>query len=191
MLTACGTVQDYTAFKASRPLSILVLPPLNGLPDSSSNDSILSKATYPLAEAGYYVIPITLMYEIFEQNGVTNALDIHNIPPQKLHEIFGADAAFYIELIDHGPSPLFGSHDVAFTVRTKLMDLRTGKTLLDNKPAIQTISSISDFFEMQAFNIPFKSSSYSAAHLQVINKLYANQPNGVLYGPYSPKYGTD
>lgn len=44
---------DYSAYKQSRPKSILILPPLNESPDVKATYSMLSQVTYPLAEAGY------------------------------------------------------------------------------------------------------------------------------------------
>lgn len=49
---------DYSAYKQSRPKTILVLPPLNDSPDVKASYSMLSQVTFPLAEAGYYVLPI-------------------------------------------------------------------------------------------------------------------------------------
>ena len=62
---ACATPQpyDYTAFKEARPKSLLVLPPLNNSPDVNASYSFLSHVTLPLAESGYYVLPVTLVDE--------------------------------------------------------------------------------------------------------------------------------
>jgi hypothetical protein len=106
VLAGCAAPQpyDYTVFKQSRPRSILVLPPLNQSPDVKATYSMLSQMTYPLAEAGYYVLPVTLVDETFKQNGLTSAGDIHAVAPAKLREIFGADAALYVTVTQYGVS---------------------------------------------------------------------------------------
>ena len=71
---------DYSAFKQSHPRSIVVLPPLNESPDVKATYGMLAQVTYPLAEAGYYVLPVALVDETFRQNGVTAPGDIHQIP---------------------------------------------------------------------------------------------------------------
>ena len=58
---------DYAAFKASKPRSIVVLPPLNESPDVGATYGMLSQVTVPLAEAGYYVLPVALVDETFRQ----------------------------------------------------------------------------------------------------------------------------
>lgn len=59
LLVACAAPKpyDYSAYKAARPKSILVLPPLNDTADVNATASVLAQTTRPLAESGYYVIP--------------------------------------------------------------------------------------------------------------------------------------
>ena len=63
---------------------------------------MLSQATVPLAESGYYVLPVALVEETFRQNGLTVPADIHAVPVAKLREIFGADAALYVTVTEYG-----------------------------------------------------------------------------------------
>ena len=85
MLAGCATQPgyDYSAFRESRPRSILVLPPLNDSPDVNATYSMYAQTTLPLAESGYYVLPVTLVDEAFRQNGLTAAGDIQQLPPQE------------------------------------------------------------------------------------------------------------
>ncbi len=99
LLTGCAAPvkTDYSAFRAAKPASILVLPPLNDSTDVNATFSMLAQSTYPLAESGYYVMPVTLVNETFHQNGLTMPADMHEVPVAKLKEIFGADAALYVK----------------------------------------------------------------------------------------------
>ncbi|NVZ67483.1 DUF799 family lipoprotein, partial [Pseudomonas gingeri] len=93
---------DYSAYKQARPRTILVLPPVNESPDIKGSYSLLSQVTFPLAEAGYYVMPVALVDETFKQNGLSSPAEIQNTSPVKLREIFGADAAMYITVTQYG-----------------------------------------------------------------------------------------
>src|SRR5512143_3001912 len=95
---------DYTAFRESKPRSILVLPPLNNSPDIRATYSFLSTVTKPLAEAGYYVFPVALVDQTFKENGLPNPGEMHQVPFEKLREIFGADATLYITVTQYGSS---------------------------------------------------------------------------------------
>lgn len=192
---------NYAAFKESRPRSIVVLPPLNESPEVQATYSMLSQVTYPLAESGYYVLPVTLVDETFKQNGLTTAGDIHEVPPAKLQEIFGADAALYITVSKYGTSYMVISSATVVTARAKLVDLKTGKTLWTGS------ASASNDEGGNASGGGLIGALVAAAVKQVINSvteaghtvagvtsqrlLSAGRPGSILYGPRSPKYGTD
>lgn len=101
LLVACATQPqqhvDYTAFKKAQPRSILVLPPANETSDVTASSRLLSQMTLPLAESGYYVMPVAVMDEPFRQNGLTAPTDIEQVAPARLHDIFGADACAVFE----------------------------------------------------------------------------------------------
>ena len=84
---------DYSAFQQAKPASLLVLPPTNQSPEVKATPAVWAHATRPLAEAGYYVLPVTLVDETLRQNGVQSPQEAHEIPYARLREVFGADAA--------------------------------------------------------------------------------------------------
>ncbi|MEO4017551.1 MULTISPECIES: DUF799 domain-containing protein [Pseudomonas] len=192
---------DYSAYKQSRPKTILVLPPLNNSPDVKASYSLLSQVTYPLAEAGYYVLPIALVDETFRQNGLTTPADIHQAPANKLQEIFGADAALYITVTDYGTRYMIISSETVVTASAKLVDLKSGTTLWTGSARASSeeggnngggglIGMLITAAVKQIIN-----SSTDAGHpiagVTSARLLSAGQPAGLLYGPRSPKYGTD
>jgi hypothetical protein len=191
---------DYAAFKQSRPKSILVLPPINESPEVQASYSLVSQVTYPLAEAGYYVLPIALVDETFRQNGLTTANDIQAVAPAKLQKIFGADAGLYITITEYGTQYMLISSDTAVTATAKLVDLKTGTTLWTgvarasseegNSNAGGIVGMLITAAVKQVIN-----SSTDAAHpiagVASARLLSAGQRTGILYGPRSPKYGSD
>ena len=82
--------RDYSAFRQAKPASILVLPPVNETPDPLATPSVWAQLSYPLAESGFYVLPVSLVDETLRLNGVQTASDGHQIAPAKLRQIFGA-----------------------------------------------------------------------------------------------------
>jgi len=192
---------DYSAYKQSRPKTILVLPPLNNSPDVKASYSLLSQVTYPLAEAGYYVLPIALVDETFRQNGLTTPADIHQAPANKLQEIFGADAALYITVTDYGTRYMIINSETVVTASAKLVDLKSGTTLWTGSARASSeeggnngggglVGMLITAAVKQVIN-----SSTDAGHpiagVTSARLLSAGQPAGLLFGPRSPKYGTD
>lgn len=130
-LTGCAkkVPYDYTAFRESRPASILVLPAQNETTDINAAHSFVSMVTQPLAESGYYVFPVAVVEETFKQNGLTNATDIRSVSAAKLHSIFNADAALYIDVTRYGTKYVLVDSVTIVTATAKLVDLRSGKQI--------------------------------------------------------------
>ncbi|MBV7600086.1 Putative lipoprotein NMB1124/NMB1162 precursor [Aeromonas encheleia] len=189
---------DYSNFKESRPTSILVLPPVNHSPDVKAGASLQSQITFPLAESGYYVLPVAVTNETFRQNGVTEATDIHALPTQKLHEIYGADTALYLDIKDYGTSYLVISSATVVTASARLVDLRTGKLLWEGtasaSSAEQQSNSGGSLIGMLVVAVvnqiadTVTDKGHEIAGITSFRLLSADMPNSILYGPYSPKY---
>lgn len=191
---------DYSAFKESRPRSIVVLPPLNESPDVKATYSMLSQVTYPLAESGYYVLPVTLVDETFKQNGLTTAGDIHQVAPAKLREIFGADAALYITVSKYGTSYMIISSATIVTASARLVDLKTGATLWSGSASASDnegnsnggglIGALVTAAVKQVLN-SVTEAGHPVAGAASARLLSAGRPGSILYGPRNPRYGTD
>lgn len=123
--------RDYSAFIKARPASVLVLPPVNDTPEVLATPSVLAQLTLPLAESGYYVLPVSLVDETLKSNGIQTAADAHQVTPAKLREIFGADAVLYVAVKRYGSVYALISSDTVVTLQAKLVDLRSGELLWD------------------------------------------------------------
>lgn len=200
-LGACATPPsfDYTAFKQNRPVSLLVLPPLNETPDIKATYGVLSQVTQPLAEAGYYVVPVTLMDETFRQNGLDHPGEIHDVSARRLRDIFGADAAVYIKVTQYGTRYAVLSSDTTVTVEARIMDLRTGEQLWRGNASASSAEQGSNQNGLLAKlveaavkqivgNVSDAAYNYAGIASQ---RLLAPRANGVLYGPRSPSYLKD
>ncbi|HBO23039.1 DUF799 domain-containing protein [Providencia sp.] len=202
LLTGCAqpTKVDYSAFNQSKPKSILVLLPQNSTPEVQASHGLLAQTTLPLAEAGYYVFPVAVVEETFKQNGMANAGDIQAVPPKKLHEIFGADAVLYLDITEYGTSYQVIASDTRVTANAKLVDARTGTLLwsgsatassTENNSSSSGIIGVLVSAVVNQIADTMTDKSYGIAGITSARLLSAGKPNGILYGPRSPKYGKD
>ncbi|HEX2013504.1 MAG TPA: DUF799 domain-containing protein [Roseateles sp.] len=199
-LTACATQPakpyDYTALKEAKPASLLVLPPLNDTPDVAATYSVYAQLTQPLAESGYYVLPVSLVDETLRQNGVVNAADAQSIDPAKLRQIFGADAALYVVVKRYGSVYKVLSSDATVEVEAKLVNLKTGQQLWDGKAVASTAEQnnsnqgglvgllVKAVIDQIANNLTER--SHQVAGIAGQRLLTAGTPNGLLRGPRAP-----
>lgn len=203
VISGCATKTpfDYTAFKESRPRSIVVLPPLNNTTEVAATYSVLSYVTRPLAEAGYYVMPVTLVAEAFKENGMTQPSDMHGTSPDKLREIFAADAALYITISKYGTVFMVVNSASVVTAEAKLVDLRTGKLLWTGTASASSeegrnqqqggLAGLLIAAIVKQVMATTMDQSHRVAGVATARLLSAGTLNGVLYGPRSPNYGKD
>ena len=199
---ACATPQpyDYTAFKEARPKSLLVLPPLNNSPDVNASYSFLSHVTLPLAESGYYVLPVTLVDEMFRENGVTDPGQMHEVPAAKLKEIFGADAALYIKIGHYGTSYSVINSESRVSAEASLVDLASGGVLWQGSATASSAEGRSSSGGLVGMLVQaivsqivetISDRSHPVAGVTSMRLLSAGRPGGRLFGPRSPRFGTD
>ncbi|KML64663.1 DUF799 domain-containing protein [Pectobacterium peruviense] len=203
VLTGCAkpVPYDYTSFKQSKPKSILVLPPVNHSPDVKASYSLLSQVTYPLAESGYYVLPVAVVEETFKQNGLSTASDIHALSTTKLHQIFGADAALYLDVKEYGTSYIVINSETRVSADARLVDLRTGKllwsgsaTASSNEQQSNSNGGIIGILVQAAVNQiadTISDKGHDVAGVTSARLLAAGHARGMLYGPRSLQFGKE
>jgi len=199
LLAGCAGSQgnvDYSAFRESKPASILVLPPLNETLEPRAGASVLAQVTQPLAESGYYVVPVGVMMETLRANGLYTEGDAHEAAPTKLREVFGADAVLYMTVTEYGANYRVIASDVKVSLEASLVDLRTGAKLWEGQQtAMQTsgdagmglIGKLASALVSQVVN-DMSDKAYDIAGLANQGLLSAGRPDGLLYGPRSAHY---
>ena len=204
VLTGCATPPppyDYTAFRQAKPATILVMPPVNQSPDVKASNSVWAQTAIPLAESGYYVVPVTVVAETFRENGMVNPEEAAQASPEKLRSFFGADAALYLAVKQYGTSYKVIGSDSRVTVEGKLVDLRTGQQLWDGSATASTAEQQQSSggglvgLLVKALVTQILESSTNASHpmaaLANQRLLAAGRHAGMLFGPRSPLYGKD
>ena len=214
LLLACESTpveepkKDYPAFIESRPRSILVMPPVNQSIDVTAPLTFLSTAFLPLAESGYYVIPVALSDQTFKLNGVTVAEDAHVISHDRLREIFGADAALYITITRFGTRYVVVDSVTEVAASARLIDLRTSQTLWSGETSLRDTTSQNRMIGgFGSLAVSLLSAVLESAIDQIIdtasNKahgmgrkanfrmLSADYMDGMLFGPYHPMFQMD
>lgn len=203
LLSGCATPPrpyDYTALRQANPKSILVMPPLNQSPDIKASNSVWAQAVVPLAESGYYVMPISLVAETFRENGLVNPPEAHQADPAKLREYFGADAALYVNVTRYGTSYKIITSDTTVAVEAKLMDLKSGALLwagtaqASSAEQQQSQGGLVGLLVQAVVNQIIQSAtdaSHPMAGIADQRLLAAGRHNGLLFGPRSPLYGKD
>lgn len=130
-ITGCQTIEpyDYTALKTSKPRSIVIIPPNNNSIEVNAPYLYLSTLSRPLAEKGYYVLPVAVIDQFLKENGLPTPAEMNRIPLDKIDKHMGADAVLYITIDEWGQKFQVLSSTTIVSAQLKLVDVKTGKVL--------------------------------------------------------------
>lgn len=101
VISGCATVpriDPMASFHDAQPKSLLVVPIVNNSVDVQAPTSVLTTLPRVLAEKGYYVFPVNTVKTLLEFEGLYEAAEIHETPPDQLAGLFGADAILYVTI---------------------------------------------------------------------------------------------
>ena len=101
LVTSCTTTtpikksEAYKNMYAEKPLTVLLMAPINRSTNVDAKQYFYSTLALPLANNGFYIIPPFLSMEILRKESAYDSEMFLNAPLTKFGEVFGADAALF------------------------------------------------------------------------------------------------
>ncbi len=114
---------------SEKPLTILVLPPLNSTTAADAKAYYATTVTAPLAYTGYYVLPIAVTDDILKSQGLYDTEMIGNQPLDRFGEYFGADAVLFTHIRKWDKSYIVISSTLTVSVEATLKSTKTNQIL--------------------------------------------------------------
>ena len=87
--------EAYKNIYEEKPLSILVLPPINRSTKVEAKELFYSSLSVPFASNGYYVMPPLLAMEILKEESAYDAEMFVNSSMKQVGDLFGVDAVLF------------------------------------------------------------------------------------------------
>jgi hypothetical protein len=179
-----------------RPLTILVLPPVNQSTAAEAKEYYLTTVAEPLAYAGYYVLPIEVTNEIMKSIGLYDAEVIDDSQLPKFKQFFGADAALFVKIIKWDTSYAVLAGNVTVHVDCVLKSTTTheklwqyeGKIVIDTSGGSSGSSGLAGLLVKAVVTaITTATTDYVPIARRVNYMVISTMP----YGKYHPAHGTD
>jgi hypothetical protein len=111
----------------NKPLSILIMPPINQSTNVEAKEFFQSTLHTPLANAGYYVVPSFLANEILQNEGAYDSELFIDQSLTAFGEIFGAELALFTVIHDWKKIGLLGN--VYIEIEYIFKDVRTNEVM--------------------------------------------------------------
>lgn len=123
------------------PRSILVLPPMDTSPEAGATYGAYASVARPLIELGYYVFPPGVVDRMLRENGLPTPVEMHQVPLDKLVEVFDPDAVLYLTVTDWGTSYQVIQSVTRIALEARLVDADTGALLWEDSAVAQQSSN--------------------------------------------------
>lgn len=194
-LVGCAsTPYNYENFRAAKPRSILILPPISNSTDVRATYSYLSTVTMPVAEKGFYVFPVAIIDQMMKENGMPSANEMHQASVKKIREIINPDAVLYLTLESYGTSFVIVDSQTTVTVSGKLISALTGEIIWEGRASADDGSDnsgggVAGMLIGAVIKQAVNSSTDQAHNIapQANQTLFYTEGRGLLNGPYSRK----
>lgn len=131
--------EKYALMYEEKPLTVVVMPPINKTTHAEAKDYFYTTMYYPLCEKGYYVYSPYLTMELFQQESAYDAELFLEGDLTAFRNMLGADAAMFTIIKDWRRNNLGGKLTVE--VEYVLRSTKTGETLYTRAGTIKVDTS--------------------------------------------------
>lgn len=132
--------ETYGKLYSEKPLTIMVLPPINKSTKVEAKELFYSSLTVPITLKGYYVLPPLLTMEIMKEESVYDTELLLNNSMKKVGEAFGADAVLFTIIHDWRKTALISQINVS--IEYILKSTKTDEILFSRKGNITLNTSV-------------------------------------------------
>lgn len=194
---SCGTTSSltrgdqYEKMYGEKPLTLLVMPPINNTSNVEAKDLLYTSISKPLAEAGYYVISPFLAMDVLKAESAYDAELFIDADLAPFANYFGCDAVIFSQ-IDSWTKKGFG---IQTKIRYLIKSVRTREILFDRSCDLYldlqqnsgTGGAIGALVDLAASVI----ATAATNHIIAARKCNAYIFNDVPRGKYSPEHLKD
>jgi hypothetical protein len=199
-ITGCANTlvtkeQEFPQMYNEKPRSLLIMPPINISTAADAKDYYATTVEMPIAFQGYYTFPYELTAEILKQEGIHDSELVYDMPLDKFHEYFGADAVLFTKIVKWDTSYLVLASNLTVSIDAEIKSTKTSETLWKyNGTVVIDLTGNNGGGGMVGLIAGVVATAINTAAADYTT--YARQANGrfigtVPVGPYHPLYLKD
>jgi hypothetical protein len=198
MATSCGLLNtvtresQYARMYEEKPVTLLVMPPINNSANVEAKDLLYTSISRPLVEAGYYVISPLLAMDVLKAESAYDAEMFFDAPLSTFQKFFGADAVVF-SIIDKWAKKGLG---IETKIRYVIKSAHTNEILFDRSCDLYLDLSFNSNSSGGALGalIDLAASAINTAvtdHIVAARKANYYILRDIPRGKYSPEYMQD
>ncbi len=179
-----------------KPKTLVVVPAVNNTTAADAPNYLNVTITQPLADSGYYVLPLPLVSAVFQTEGVVDGAQIQGFPPELFKRNFGADAVLFITINEWERNYYVIAGNVTVGLDYLLLSTESGETLwsYSGQVVMDTSGSSSSgnpLADLIANTISTAISTAATRYVSVASMVHSQVLTTIPVGSYHPKFDLD
>ena len=174
-----------------KPLSVLVIPAINNSTAAEATDFFNVTITEPLSNVGYYTMPVEIVKDIFQKEGIVDSTMIKGLPTSIFKKNFGADAVLFVTINKWDKQYIVLAGSVSVSMDYVMLSTETSEVIWSYSATqtIDTTAEASGFIMLDILTtaISTATTDYVPIAKQVNYQAFAALP----HGGYSDLHGLD
>ena len=174
-----------------KPLSVLVIPAINNSTAAEATDFFNVTITEPLSNVGYYTMPVEIVKDIFQKEGIVDSTMIKGLPTSIFKKNFGADAVLFVTINKWDKQYVVIAGNVSVSMDYVMLSTETSEVIWSYS-ATQTIDTTAEssgfiMLDILSTAITTATTDYVPIAKQVNYQAFTALP----HGGYSDQHGLD
>jgi len=174
-----------------KPLSVLVIPAINNSTAAEATDFFNVTITEPLSNVGYYTMPVEIVKDIFQKEGIVDSTMIKGLPTSIFKKNFGADAVLFVTINKWDKQYIVLAGNVSVSMDYVMLSTETSEVIWSYS-ATQTIDTTAEssgfiMLDILSTAITTATTDYVPIAKQVNYQAFTALP----HGGYSDLHGLD
>jgi len=174
-----------------KPLSVLVIPAINNSTAAEATDFFNVTITEPLSNVGYYTMPVEIVKDIFQKEGIVDSTMIKGLPTSIFKKNFGADAVLFVTINKWDKQYVVVAGNVSVSMDYVMLSTETSEVIWSYS-ATQTIDTTAEssgfiMLDILSTAITTATTDYVPIAKQVNYQAFTALP----HGGYSDQHGLD
>lgn len=120
---------EFPLMYEERPVTILILPPMNETTAADAKEYYSTTIQEPLAFSGYYTLPYPITTDILRMEGIYDSELLTDLPLSKFKEYFGADAVLFTTIKQWDLSYMVLASTLTVSIDCQLKSTDTNRTI--------------------------------------------------------------
>ena len=174
-----------------KPLSVLVIPAINNSTAAEATDFFNVTITEPLSNVGYYTMPVEIVKDIFQKEGIVDSTMIKGLPTSIFKKNFGADAVLFVTINKWDKQYVVIAGNVSVSMDYVMLSTETSEVIWSYSAtqSIDTTAESSGFIMLDILStaITTATTDYVPIAKQVNYQAFTALP----HGGYSDLHGLD